>query len=398
MLTATKIRIYPSKEQEDFLYAQFGAVRFCYNKSLHIKRHFYKKKGVSLSPKKDLKPLLAVAKKTSRYSWLKQYDSIALQQSVLHLQEAFSKFFDQNLPNRFPRFKSKRSQQSSYHCMGVKVSQGKIKLPKLDWIKAKVHREVKGEVKSITVSCTPTGKFYASILSKQEGKVPEKLTHFSETKVLGLDVGITDFYSDSNHLKVGNPRFLNRAYQNLRKKQKSLSRKKKGSGSWKKARLLVSKCHERVTFARNDFQHKLSHRITDENQAVIVEGLKIKNMLKNSKLSKAISDVAWGNFLTKLEYKCERKGKYYLSLDTFFPSSKLCSSCGYKREKLSLSTRSWTCPQCGTKHDRDTKAAKNIKLQGIIKIKADGHAVSANGGLRKTLATRAVTNEVRSLA
>ena len=398
MLTATKIRIYPSKEQEVFLCAQFGAVRFCYNKALHIKRHFYKKRGVSLSPKKDLKPLLAVAKKTSRYSWLKKYDSVSLQQSVIHLHEAFSKFFDKSLPNRFPRFKSKRTKQSSYHCMGVKISEGKIKVPKLDWIKAKVHRDVEGEVKSITISCTSTGKFYASILTKQEENNPPKPEHIEEKKILGIDVGLCDFSSDSNGLKESNPHFLRKAHQNLRKKQKSLSRKKKGSKTWQRARVLVSKCHERVAFSRNDFQHKLSHRMTDENQAVVVEGLKVKNMMKNRKLSRAISDVGWRSFLSKLEYKAERKGKHYVTLDTFFPSSKLCSSCGYKKDKLSLSTRSWTCPQCEAKHDRDINAAKNIKLQGIIKLKADGHTVSANGGLRKTLATRAVANEVRSLA
>lgn len=398
MLTATKIRIYPSKEQAKFLYAQFGALRFCYNKALHIKKHFYNKRGVSLSPKKDLKPLLARAKKSSRYLWLKEYDSIALQQSVLHLHEAFKKFFDKSLPNRFPRFKSKRAKQSSYHCMGVKVSEKGIKVPKMDWIKAQIHRKIIGEVKSITLSCTPTGKFYASILTETGEDEPLKLTHLLENKILGIDVGLTHFYSDSNQIKTGNPRFLNRSCQNLRRKQKSLSRKKKGSHTWQKSRNLVSKCHERVASCRNDFQHKLSHQITDENQAVVVEGLKVKNMLKNRRLSKAISDVAWSSFLTKLEYKCKKKGKHYIALGTYFPSSKLCSSCGFKKEKLSLSTRKWTCPQCNSVHDRDLNAASNIKIQGVIQLKADGHTVSANGVLRKTFAMKAVAYEVGSLA
>lgn len=200
MLRATKVRIYPTQEQAEFLIAQFGAVRFAYNKALHLKSHMYRKRGVTLNPKKDIKPLLAVAKKSRKYHWLKQYDSIALQQSVLNIHQAFDNFFNPKLKAKHPQFKRKHGKQSSYHCVGVKVLDAAIKLPKMQPVKANIHREIIGTVKSITVSLSRTGKFYASILV-DDGMETPNLIH-SVSQVTGIDLGLSHFATLSNGKKT----------------------------------------------------------------------------------------------------------------------------------------------------------------------------------------------------
>ena len=194
-------------------------------------------------------------------------------------------------------------------------------------------------------------------------------------------MGITDLAVTSNGYKTGNPRFLKNAYWNLRRKQKALSRCNKGSKGRTKARLLLAKAHERVANARNDLQHKLSRQLIDENQAVIVETLRVKNMVKNRRLAKAISDAGWSSLITKLEYKAKQEGKHLVKTDQWFPSTKACSVCGLKQTEMPLKIRSWVC-SCGATHDRDINAAGNVRQQGILKLKAEGHSVSADGGLR----------------
>ena len=321
MLRATKVRIYPTQEQAEFLIAQFGAVRFAYNKALYLKSHMYRKYGVTLNPKKDIKPLLAVAKKSRKYHWLKQYDSIALQQSVINLHQAFDNFFNPKLKAKYPQFKRRQGKQSSYHCVGVKVLDGAIKLPKMKPVKANIHREIIGSVKSITVSLSKTGKFYASILVDDGVEAPVLLHTIS--KVTGIDLGLSHFAIQSNGRKTANPRFVKRAEKNLRRKQRQLSRKAKGSANRAKARLLVAKCHEKVANARADFQHKLSRTLVDENQAVIVETLKSANMMKNRKLAKHIADASWHGFVVKLEYKLKEQGKHLVKLDQWYASSQV---------------------------------------------------------------------------
>ena len=373
MLKATKVRIYPTPEQAEFLIAQFGAVRFAYNKALYLKSHMYRKHGVTLSPKKDIKPLLAVAKKSRKYHWLKQYDAIALQQSVINLHRAFDNFFNPKLKARYPQFKRRHGKQSSYHCVGVKVLDDAIKLPKMKPVKANIHREISGTVKSITVSLSKTGKFYASILVDDGVKAPKPLQTVS--KVTGIDLGLSHFAIESNGRKRANPRFVKRAERNLRRKQRQLSRKAKGSANRAKARLLVAKCHEKVANARADFQHKLSRTLVDENQAVIVETLKSANMMKNRKLAKHIADAAWHTFVNKLEYKLKEQGKYLVKLDQWYASSKTCHCCGHKMEEMPLSVRTWDCPSCGTTDiERDLNAALNIRDKGILELKAAGRS------------------------
>ncbi len=384
MLRAMKVRLYPDDQAKAELDRQFGAVRFVYNKALAIISHRYKVHGNSLRASKDIKPLLAVAKRSRKYSWLKDFDSIALQEACRNLDTAFKNFFDKSSPARYPRFKSHRGHQSSYHCTGsTAYDDESITLPKIGKIPAKIHRDIKGALKSITVSRSPTGKYYAAIHVDTDEALPQLITGIDADSVRGIDVGLASLINFDNGIKIDNPRFISRAAKNLRRKQKSLSRKKKGSSNRAKARLTVAKCHEKVANARNDFQHKLSRQLVDESQAIIVETLKIKNMMKNRRLSKAIADASWHSQIEKLSYKAQQAGKQLVKIDQWFASSKTCSCCGNKTEKLPLNIRAWTCA-CGAVHDRDTNAAVNIKQQGILKLKAAGLVVSAHGDLRKT--------------
>ena len=386
MLKATKVRIYPTSEQAEFLNAQFGAVRFAYNKALHIKRYYYRRYAVNLSPLKDIKPLLAVAKGSRKYHWLREYDSIALQESVRNLNKAFNKFFDPKDPARFPRFKSKYGRQSSYHCTCVSLVESGIKIPKLKApVAANLHRKIEGKVKSITLSRTVTGKYYASILV-ENGLIQAKPVHdLHESNIVGVDVGLTHLLINSTAHREKNPRFTRQAARNLKRKQQALSRTKKGSKGRAKARLIVAKCHENIANARNDFQHKLSKRLIDENQAIVVETLKVKNMLKHPTLAKHIADASWSSLIAKLEYKAKDQGKHLVKINQWYASSKTCNHCGHKVKDLPLSVRKWDCPSCKVEGiDRDINAALNIKQQGILKLKAAGLVVSANGGLRKS--------------
>ena len=377
MITATKVRIYPTSEQAGFLNQQFGAVRFCYNKALWLMRAQYKHHGLKLRAKRDIKPLLAVAKKSRKYHWLKDFDSMALQQAVINLDTAFTNFFDPKLRARFPRFKSKRGKQSSYHCTSVSVGDRWIKIPKLDRIRARIHREITGTVKSITLSRTATGQYYASILTDDGQPAPVPMQTLD--RVVGIDMGLTDLCITSDGVKTPNPRFLKRAAVNLRRKQKALSRCQKGSRGRAKARLLVAKAHERLASARANFQHTLSRQLIDDNQAVIVETLKIQNLLKNRKLAKHIADAGWHSLITKLAYKAERAGKHLVKIDSWFASSKTCAGCGHKVESMPLNVRRWDCPACdATGIDRDINAAINIRQQGLLNLRAEGLSVPAN--------------------
>ena len=381
MKRATKVRIYPDAEQAAFLNAQFGAVRFAYNKALHISRHVYKRHGVSLKPTRDIKPLLAVAKKSRRYSWLKEYDSLALQQAVINLDKAFANFFNKKLKARSPVFKSKHGKQSSYHPNG-KVLSDAIQLPKIPTIRANIHREIVGKVSSITITRTAVGKYYASILADDGQEAAAKPTYI--TAVTGFDLGLSHYLIDNNGGKVANPRHQVNAYRRLRRDSKALSRKKLGSANRRKARLRLAAQHERVANARADFQHKLSRRIIDENQAVIVETLKSANMMKNRRFARHIGDAAWSGFVAKLAYKAESAGVHLVKLDQWFASSTTCHCCGHKMSEMPLKVREWKCPGCNAEHDRDINAALNIQHKGITELMAAGLVVKAHRGLRKS--------------
>jgi putative transposase len=273
---------------------------------------------------------------------------MSLQQSCINLDRAFKNFFAHRA--RFPRFKSKRGSQSSDHCTGkIAVGDDWITIPKCPGrIMAVAQRALAGELKSITLARTPTGKYFAACLFEDGEIVPELPTVVPAEAIVGIDVGLSHLAIESTGRKTGNPRFVTRAQRNLRRKQKSLSRKKKGSKNRAKARLLVASAHERVANARGDFQHKLARRLVDENQAIVVENLKIKNMQKNRRLARSISDASWGSLGVKVKYKAERAGQHFIKINQWAPTTPVCHCCGFRCPgKMSLKVREWTCDNCG---------------------------------------------------
>ena len=377
-MKANKYRIHPNTEQMEKLSIQFGCARFVYNDALAKKRDFWNSGAYNIS-RFELQAMLKTMKQDLDTVWLKKAHSQVLQSALLNLDKAFTNFFQGRA--KFPRFKKKNQKQSIQYPQSVKIESDKIYLPKVGWVKCVVHRQFEGKVKTVTISKSPSGKYYASVLI-DNGLVEAKPIKHIE-KVVGLDMGIHDFIADSHGNKTPNPRFLNKQLSNLKRKQQNLSRTKKGSKGRANARLLVAKAHEKVAFARNDFQHKLSKILADENQAVVVEDLNIKGMTKNRKLARHIQDLGWHGFSAKLGYKLKAQGKHLVKIDRWYPSSKTCSCCGHKQETMPLNIRNWQC-QCGAIQDRDVNAANNIANQGIIKLKADGYTVSASGGMRKS--------------
>ncbi|MBT6053105.1 MAG: IS200/IS605 family element transposase accessory protein TnpB [Candidatus Scalindua sp.] len=377
-MKAIKYRVHPNTEQMEKLSIQFGCARFVYNDALAKKRDFWNSGAYNIS-RFELQAMLKTMKQDLDTVWLKKAHSQVLQSALLNLDKAFTNFFQGRA--KFPRFKKKNQKQSIQYPQSVKIESDKIYLPKVGWVKCVVHRQFEGKVKTVTISKSPSGKYYASVLI-DNGLVEAKPIKHIE-KVVGLDMGIHDFIADSHGNKTPNPRFLNKQLSNLKRKQQNLSRTKKGSKGRANARLLVAKAHEKVAFARNDFQHKLSKILADENQAVMIEDLNIKGMTKNRKLARHIQDLGWHGFSAKLGYKLKAQGKHLVKIDRWYPSSKTCSCCGHKQETMPLNIRNWQC-QCGAIQDRDVNAANNIANQGIIKLKADGYTVSASGGMRKS--------------
>jgi putative transposase len=249
-------------------------------------------------------------------------------------------------------------------------------------VKAVIHRDVKGKIKSITVSKTSTGKFFASVLCEDNTPIYKTTAQ----NILGIDLGISSLVVTSDGNKVDNPKFLDKARKKLVRRQRQLSRKQKGSNRRKKAKLLLAKAYEKVTNARNDWQHKLSRKIADENQAVIIETLSSRNMMQNRKLSKAIGDASWHSLIEKIQYKLEANGAELIKINRFYPSSKTCSCCGNIKAELKLSQRMYKCGSCGHTQDRDINAAINIRNEGI-KIMAESKPVTARGGDHQSLTT-----------
>ena len=372
MLTATKIRIYPNAVQADKLAKAFGCARWYWNNSLAETQKVYQETGKGLG-QYQLNARLPQLK--SEIEWLGETHSQVLQSVSLHLSRAFVNFFERRA--KYPQFKSKHRKQSIQYPQGVKVVDAcKVYLPKIGHVKAIVHRELAGSIKTVTVSKDPSGKYFASILCENLVAMPDISLN---GKMLGIDVGLTDLAVTSDGSKFANPKHVLKAQKNLAKKQQHLSRKAKGSNTRNKARLLVAKAHERVANARQDYLHKLSTRLVNENQVIAVEDLHVKGMMKNHNLARAIGDAGWGSFTNMLKYKTARQGKGYIEVNRFFASSKTCSCCLHAQAKMPLDVRMWTCDQCGAKHDRDINAALNIRNEAQRMITA-GIVVTANGG------------------
>lgn len=363
-----KYRIYPTDEQKELINKTFGCSRFVHNYFLAMKIELYKTEQKSLSYSK-CSSLLTELKKEKE--WLKEVDKFALQNSLKDLNTAYQNFFREhkkgNTNQGFPKFKSKKNNYKSYRTnftnnnIEIDFEKGQIKLPKLKWIKCKTHRKFTGKILSVTISQVPSGKYYVSLNVECEHEELPKANNS-----IGLDLGISDLLITSNGQTFENNKLTYKYEKKLAKLQRQLSKKQKGSKNFNKQRIKIAKLHEKITNIRVDNLHKISSQIVKENQFIFSEDLNIKGMIKNPKLAKSIQDVSWYELIRQLQYKSKWNNRVYHKVDRFYASSQICNNCNYKNEKTkNLSIRKWTCPECGTYHNRDINASINILNQGL---------------------------------
>lgn len=383
-----KFRIYPTAEQEVLLAKHFGSTRWVYNYFLNERKEQYQKSKKSDNYYVQAKTLTEI-KKNEETQWLKDVNSQTLQFALRSLDTAFLNFFRGNA--QFPKFKSRKHKNTFTIPQFGAIEDGKINIPKFkDGIKVKLHREVKGEVGKMSITKTPTGKYYVSIFTEQ---IIEELP--KTNKQVGIDLGLKDFVITSDNKKFKNNRYTKKYARELKKAQQHLSRKQKGSNGFEKQKLKVAKIHEKIASCRLDTLHKVSKELVESYDLISVEDLNVKGMIKNHKLSKHIADASWGNFVTLLQYKCDWYGKELVKVNRFYPSSKTCNVCGWIKQDLKLSDREWTCKN-GHVLDRDLNAAKNILKEGLRNISAG--TVDYKGGeeIRPTLLAHSVKPEAPS--
>ena len=363
MLKAYKYRLKPTNKQKTLMDKHIGCCRLVYNWALEQKIKTYEQTGKSINHI-GLDALLPALKTEKAY--LKDTNSQSLQGMTKHVDAAFVRFFREK--NGFPKFKSKKNPIQSFPVpqhYTVDFENSNVKLPKIGKVEAVFHRIFEGTLRTATVSRSCTGKYYISILVEDGKEIPSK-SNYDELNTIGVDVGIKDFAVLSNGEKIENPKYLKDSLKRLKCLQKRVSKKQRGSNRRNKARLLLSKIHVKISNQRNNFQHQISSKLISENQAISLETLNVKGMVKNHCLAQSISDAGWSSFVTKLEYKAEWFGKTILKIGRFEPSSKLCNVCGYHNLKLTLKDREWICPDCKTPHDRDINAAINIKKFSLL--------------------------------
>ncbi|WP_347943911.1 IS200/IS605 family element RNA-guided endonuclease TnpB [Enterococcus cecorum] len=371
-LKAYKFRIYPTEEQEIFFAKTFGCVRKVYNLMLDDRKKAYEE--VKNDPSKKM-AFPTPAKYKKEFPFLKEVDSLALSNAQLNLDKAYKNFFRDKSVG-FPRFKSKKNPVQSYTTNNqngtVALIDSKfIKIPKLkSLVRIKLHRQPKGMIKSATISRHASGKYYISLLCKEEiNELPKT------NSAIGIDLGITDFAILSDGQKIDNHKFTSKMEKKLKREQRKLSKrallaKNKGiplseAKNYQKQKREVARLHEKVMNQRTDFLNKLSTEIIKNHDIICIEDLDVKGMLRNHKLARSISDVSWSSFVAKLQYKADWYGREIIKVDTWFPSSQICSECGHKDGKKSLDIREWTCPICHTHHDRDINASINILTEGL---------------------------------
>ena len=359
MNKAYKFRLYPNKEQETIFSKTFGCTRFIYNQMLGDKIKHYEecKEKLNNTP----------AQYKAEFEWLKEIDSLALANAQMNLQTAYNNFF-RSPKIGFPKFKSKHKNKYSYTTNNqggnIRIEDKHIKLPKIGFVKIKHHRKIPEEqvIKSCTISKTPSGKYFVSILVEYEFTQPEFEVDLDN--ILGLDMDMKNLFTDSNGIRANYPRYYRQSLDKLAREQRKLSKCKKGSRNRNKQRLRVAKIHEKIANQRKDFLHKLSYQITNDCDGVCIEDLNMRTMGQCLNLGKSVADNGWGMFTTFLLYKLFDQGKPLIKIDKWFPSSKMCSECGLINDNLTLADREWIC-ECGSHHDRDWNAAINIKREGI---------------------------------
>lgn len=368
---AYRYKLYPNEEQKVLIAKHLGSCRFIYNYALAKKVKAYQVDGTNLS-RFDIQADLPNMKKFDEYCWLKEVNSLSLQASLANLDSAYTKFFHEH--KGFPNFKSKKDSKQSFSIpqnTKVDFENGRIFIPKFkSGIKAILHRTFDGIVKTSTITRTSTGKYFISILVEVD-EPDVSMKPICENKAVGIDLGIKTFAVLSDGTEIPNPRHLKQSLDKVKKLQRSLLHKTKGSKNRDKARRKLALAHEQVTNRRNDFLHKVTSYLVNNYDTICLEDLNVKGMIKNHHLAQSLSDIAIGTFNTLLEYKAKERGVNILRIGRFEPSSKMCT-CGYINHNLTLAIREWTCPECGSIHDRDLLAANNIKRFAFRKINTVG--------------------------